>query len=33
MIEVIDSQTCTACNICVAVCPTNVFGEVAGAQR
>ena len=30
MIEVIDADTCTACNICVTVCPTNVFDSTAG---
>ena len=25
MIEILSSQRCTACNICVHVCPTNVF--------
>lgn len=25
MIEVISSERCTSCNICVTVCPTNVF--------
>jgi NAD-dependent dihydropyrimidine dehydrogenase PreA subunit len=25
MIEVIDAESCTGCNICVKVCPTNVF--------
>ncbi|MCK9510345.1 MAG: ferredoxin family protein [Pigmentiphaga sp.] len=31
MIEVIDAERCTACNICVSACPTNVFELVAGA--
>lgn len=25
MIEVVSSQLCTGCNICVRICPTNVF--------
>ncbi|ACB94199.1 4Fe-4S dicluster domain-containing protein [Beijerinckia indica] len=28
MIEIIDPTRCTSCNICVKVCPTNVFGSV-----
>ncbi|MGV6873176.1 4Fe-4S binding protein [Pseudochelatococcus sp. B33] len=32
MIEVISEQRCTACNICVAVCPTNVFDIVPDKQ-
>lgn len=28
MIEVIDTETCTDCNLCVSVCPTNVFEAV-----
>lgn len=31
MIEVIDTETCTDCNLCVAVCPTNVFEAVPDA--
>ena len=30
MIQVIDSETCTSCNICVSVCPTNVFDKTGG---
>ena len=29
MIEVSDAERCTACNICVTVCPTNVFDKIA----
>ena len=28
MIEIIHADRCTACNICVAACPTNVFEAV-----
>jgi NAD-dependent dihydropyrimidine dehydrogenase PreA subunit len=28
VIEVIDSERCTQCNICVRVCPTDVFERV-----
>ena len=35
MIELVSAERCTGCNICVAVCPTNVFDpapkRVAGA--
>ena len=30
MIELIDPQRCTGCNICVLACPTNVFAPVPG---
>ena len=29
MIELMSEGRCVACNICVKVCPTNVFDEVA----
>lgn len=29
MIELISPSRCIACNICVKVCPTNVFAEVS----
>ena len=29
MIELISEGRCVACNICVKVCPTNVFDEVS----
>jgi NAD-dependent dihydropyrimidine dehydrogenase PreA subunit len=31
MIEIVSESRCTGCNICVRVCPTNVFDLVAGA--
>lgn len=31
MIELISPSRCTGCNICVTVCPMNVFAPVAGA--
>ena len=30
MIELISEERCTSCNICVRVCPTNVFDAVEG---
>jgi NAD-dependent dihydropyrimidine dehydrogenase PreA subunit len=30
MIELVSSTRCTGCNICVHVCPTNVFDAVSG---
>jgi NAD-dependent dihydropyrimidine dehydrogenase PreA subunit len=30
MIEIISADRCTACNICVHACPTNVFEAVPG---
>ena len=30
MIQVIDPETCSSCNICVNVCPTNVFDQTDG---
>lgn len=31
MIEVISTERCTSCNICVQICPTNVFEARRGA--
>lgn len=31
MIEVLDAERCTSCDICVRICPTNVFDAVDGA--
>lgn len=30
MIEIVSAERCTACNICVRACPTNVFEIVKG---
>ncbi|OVZ63032.1 4Fe-4S ferredoxin [Pigmentiphaga sp. NML080357] len=30
MIEIVSAERCTACNICVHACPTNVFDAVPG---
>ena len=30
MIEIVSATRCTACNICVHACPTNVFDIVPG---
>jgi NAD-dependent dihydropyrimidine dehydrogenase PreA subunit len=32
MIEVISEARCTGCDVCVRVCPANVFDKVAGGQ-
>ena len=31
MIELVSESRCVECNLCVKVCPTNVFDEVEGA--
>jgi len=31
MIELVSQSRCIECNLCVRVCPTNVFDEVEGA--
>ena len=31
MIELVSTERCTECNICVQVCPMNVFDRVDGA--
>jgi NAD-dependent dihydropyrimidine dehydrogenase PreA subunit len=30
MIEVVSAERCTGCNICIKICPTNVFDEGLG---
>lgn len=30
MIELINAERCTSCNICVRICPTDVFDRVVG---
>jgi NAD-dependent dihydropyrimidine dehydrogenase PreA subunit len=30
MIELVSAERCIECNICVKVCPTNVFDAIAG---
>jgi NAD-dependent dihydropyrimidine dehydrogenase PreA subunit len=30
MIEIIDEERCTECNLCVSACPTNVFAASPG---
>jgi ferredoxin len=30
MIELLSKDRCVSCNLCVSVCPTNVFESVAG---
>jgi NAD-dependent dihydropyrimidine dehydrogenase PreA subunit len=32
VIEILDESRCTACNICVSACPTNVFEAVPGGM-
>jgi len=31
MIELVSEERCIECNICVSVCPTNVFDKVSGS--
>ncbi|EGI76587.1 4Fe-4S dicluster domain-containing protein [Hylemonella gracilis] len=33
MIEIIDAQRCTGCNICVQVCPTHVFEKAPQGSK
>jgi NAD-dependent dihydropyrimidine dehydrogenase PreA subunit len=30
MIEIVDAERCTGCDICVSACPTNVFDKTDG---
>jgi len=32
MIEIVDTERCTGCDICVRVCPTNVFDAAASTD-